>query len=408
MTETLTLIIFILTYATIAVQKIPFIKIDRPSGVLAGSTLLILAGSITLTETYTLISWDVITFLMGMMIITAYLEYAGFFPLAAHYIIKLAKTGDQLLILVILSTALLSALFVNDTVCLLFTPVLLAATKELKINPVPFLLAVAFSSNAGSALTITGNPQNMYIGIMSGMPFLQFILYTMLPVLVSLLVIYIVLRLFYRKDMGIFTTVASVGGLLFDRTLIIKSLITLTLVLTLFIFRVEYPLAALIGATVIILIGRVTPRVTLARVDWQLLIFFAGLFVVMGALQKTSLMSGMLDWMAGFMGGSEAKGLVATGGVTLALSNIVSNLPAVMMIYPVLAHLGLPDTFAVYLALISTFAGNLTIVGSVANIIVVERARAYGIDISFMTYFKAGLVVTLASVVFASLYMLIL
>ncbi len=408
MTETLTIVIFILTYATIAVQKIPFIKIDRPSGVLAGSTLLILAGSITLTEAYTLISWDVITFLMGMMIITAYLEYAGFFPLAARYIIKLAKTGDQLLILVILSTALLSALFVNDTVCLLFTPVLLAATKELKINPVPFLLAVAFSSNAGSALTITGNPQNMYIGIMSGMPFLQFIMYTVLPVLVSLLVIYIVLRLFYRKDMGVFTAAASVGDLLFDRTLIIKSLITLTLVLTLFIFHVEYPLAALIGATVIILTGRVTPRITLARVDWQLLIFFAGLFVVMGALQKTSLMLGMLDWMAGFMGGSEAKGLVATGGVTLALSNIVSNLPAVMMIYPVLVHLGLPDTFAVYLALISTFAGNLTIVGSVANIIVVERARAYGIDISFMTYFKAGLVVTLASVVFASLYMLIL
>ncbi len=406
MTDTLTIIIFALTYIMIAVQKIPVIRIDRPSGVLVGSTLLLIIGAVTLPEAYKFIDWDVITFLTGMMIITSYLEYAGFFPLAAGFIVKTAKTGRQLLLLVVTSTALLSALFVNDTVCLLFAPVILTAAKRLKVNPVPFLLAVAFSSNVGSALTVTGNPQNMYIGIVSGMPFLKFTLYTFLPVAAGLLTVYAVLCLMYKKDLGPLCCEITPEEGLYDKALIIKSLLALGVTLALFLFHVSYPLAALIGATLIILTGRVTPKAAFVRVDWQLLIFFAGLFVVMGAIEKTHFMTELLNRAALLTQGSDLRAVSVVGAVTLALSNIVSNVPAVIMVYPVIAEL--PEKYPAYLALISTFAGNLTIVGSVANLIVVERARMQGVEISFMAYFRAGVVVTLCSALFAAAFILII
>ena len=292
---------------------------------------------------------------------------------------------------------------------------LLAAPSGVTLYPVPFMLAVAFSSSIGSALSVTGNPQNMYIGIVSGMPYAGFMLYTLVPVALSLVLAYLVLSRMYKKDLGAITLEINEEAplnnrehLLYDRVLIIKSLITLALVLILFLLDVGYPFAALVGATAIILCGRITPRIALAKVDWQLLIFFAGLFVVMGTLEQTSFMESLLQRAETVMGGSELSAIGIIGSVTLLLSNLVSNLPAVMMIYPALEHLMLPDKFSAYLALVSTFAGNLTIIGSVANIIVVERARMAGVNISFMTYLKAGAVITLGSTIFATGYILII
>ncbi|MDR2884708.1 MAG: hypothetical protein LBV09_06325 [Deferribacteraceae bacterium] len=397
--EKLTLLIFLFTYFAIAIQKLPGIKIDRPSGVLVGSTLLVVSGGITLPMAYSYIDWDVITFLLGMMIMTAYLELAGFFPVAARFIVKRAHSGNSLLAFVIAGTALLSALFVNDTICLLFTPMLLAATRALKVNPIPYLLAVAFSSNIGSALTVTGNPQNIYIGIVSGISFLEFMINAAVPVLLSLVVVYIVLYLMYKKELTISDTDFEITES-HDSVLMLKSLLALAITLALFLFHVSYPVAAMIGATAVILTGRVTPKAALAKVDWQLLIFFAGLFVVMGALGDTSYMNRAIEFVTPYLERNDLNAVLGVGGIALLLSNLVSNVPAVMIIYPVIDDMGL----AVYLAVIATFAGNLTLVGSVANLIVAEKANQYGVNLSFMTYLKAGVIITLLSSAIAVAY----
>ncbi|MEJ2637285.1 MAG: anion transporter [Calditrichia bacterium] len=402
----LVLIIFILTYLFIAIQRLPGLKIDRPAGVIIGSTLLILTGLITIQEAYSYIDWNVITFLMGMMILIAYLEFSGFFAHTARWLVRISGSPSQLMGATILSSSLLSAFFVNDTICLLFTPILLKATRYLKLNPIPYLIALAFSANIGSALTVTGNPQNMYIGIHSGISYLHFLLKMLLPVCVGLLFIYMIISLIFRKDLrgGDFEEVQIQVPRL-KKILTLKTLLALAVTVALFIMRVGYPLAALTGATIILIISSVSPRRVFKDVDWTVLLFFAGLFVVMGAFEKAGYMHQLISFSEQHFSGDKFTGYLGLSFVTVLLSNVVSNVPAVILMKPLIVELGGGQNLWLLLAMASTFAGNLTLVGSVANLIVAEKAPTHEMHLGFMDYLKAGVPIAIITVLLGTLWL---
>lgn len=397
-----TVSIFVIIYLFISVQRFPFIKIDRPAGVFTGVTILLYAGVISLQEGYNFIDWDVITFLLGMMVTVSYLQSSGFFTLAAHFIVKKCGGPKILLAGIIISSALLSALFVNDTVCLLIAPIVISATVSLKINPIPYLAALAISSNIGSALTITGNPQNMYIGIKTGISFLNFTAMTVLPVVISLGVSYIILHFVYKKDLRPFKNLPNLNDKIeIDKPLMIKSLLSLLLTIILFICGVEYPISAITGATVVILSAGIKPAKVFNKIDWPILLFFAGLFIVMGAFEKMGYANTLINTANNFTDNGSIYSLGVFSAITVLLSNAVSNVPAVILMMPIAEN---SDRVAVLLSLVSTFAGNLTLVGSVANLIVAERAETEGINFSFTEHLKAGIPITIISCLIAIIW----
>jgi Na+/H+ antiporter NhaD/arsenite permease-like protein len=401
----LILLIFILTYVFVAIQNIPGLKIDRPAGVVIGSTLLILTGLLTIREAYSFIDWDVITFLLGMMVMIAYLEFAGFFGYIAYWLVKVSHSTSGLLWATILSSALLSAFFVNDTICLLFTPIILKATRFRKLNPIPYLIAIATASNVGSALTITGNPQNMYIGIQSAIPFLRFSLVMFIPVAIGIGLIYLVISLLYRKEINR-NTLLPFEALPpeLKNNLAFKTLGALAVTLILFIIGIGYPLAAMVGASIIFLIGRVPHRYVLKELDWSVLLFFAGLFIVMGAFEKAGYMVRVLTFAGQYVTQANLSGFLGLSALTVVLSNLVSNVPAVILMKPLVAHLGGGTRLWLLLAMASTFAGNLTLVGSVANLIVAEKAQAQRVRLGFFDYLRAGLPITILTIVIGTLW----
>ena len=417
-TDALVLGIFVLTYAFIAIQRIPGIHIDRPSGVMVGATLLLLSGLIGLREAYGFIDGDVMLFLLGMLILVGYLEHSGFFEAVAAWLVRVSGTPARLLAGTIVASGLLSAFFVNDTICLLFPPILLRATRPLRLNPVPYLIAVALASNFGSALTVTGNPQNMFIGVHAGLAYLPFLLRMAVPVALALAGTYGAIRLLYGREIDGRPLPAlappaahhalgeqAAPALPLQRALAAKALAALGLTLGLFVAGVAYPLAALLGASLLVLAGGVPPRKVFMEVDWTLLLFFAGLFIVMGAFEKagyvTSLLAATRPWFAG----GDAGALLGLAAVTALLSNLVSNVPAVILLRPLVVELGGGEHLWQLLALASTFAGNLTLVGSAANLIVAEKALAEGVHIGFWEYLRVGLPLSLLAGVLGTLWL---
>jgi Na+/H+ antiporter NhaD/arsenite permease-like protein len=398
--------IFVLTYAFIAIQRIPGVHIDRPSGVMVGATLLLLSGVIGLREAYAFIDGDVMLFLLGMMILVGYLEYSGFFAAVAAWLVRVSGTPERLLAGTVLASGLLSAFFVNDTICLLFPPILLRATRHLRLSPVPYLVAVAVASNFGSALTVTGNPQNMLIGVHAGLAFLPFMARMAVPVALALAGTYGAIRLVYRREIdGRALPRDAVPAEPLDRVLTLKALVALAVVLGLFIAGMPYPLAALLGASLLVLAGRVPPRKVFEQVDWTLLLFFAGLFIVMGAFEKAGYVATLLAWAQPWFAGGGVGSLLGLAGITALLSNLVSNVPAVILLRPLVLSLGGETHLWQLLALSSTFAGNLTLVGSAANLIVAEKAQAEGVHIGFWEYLRLGLPLSLLAGALGTLWL---
>jgi Na+/H+ antiporter NhaD/arsenite permease-like protein/uncharacterized membrane protein (UPF0127 family) len=393
------LIIFIITYIFIGLRQIPRVHIDRPAGALIGAVLMIAFGVLTLDQAFAAIDMHTLLLLLGMMIITVYLRAAGFFELLADKILSLSKTPLQLLIFVTVSSGLLSALFVNDTICLLYTPIILEVTVQLGVNPIPYLLALATSSNIGSVMTVTGNPQNMLIGIYSKIPYLSFF-GALLPVtLLGLIVSIMVIRFVYRDDMAkkCFLKRPTMPAYDVKRPLLIKSLLVCAAVLVAFSFGYPYSLTAAAGAVMLMLIGGVRTERVLEGVDWTLLLFFSGLFVVMHGVEVSGLASAMINRMGNVASYSTDGKIAGLSLITAVLSNVVSNVPAVMLLKPLTQTLGSDRIFWLTLAMSSTLAGNLTLIGSVANLIVVQLAKRKA-KIGFMEYFRVGALITAATV----------
>lgn len=394
---TAALVVFALTYLVIALQELPFTHLDRPSGALLGAVLMVALGVLDPEEVYQrAVSWDTIGLLLGMMILAAYLGEASFFRRASWLSLHLAGTPRGLLVGVTLTCALLSAFLVNDTVCVMVTPLVLQLVDDARLPPRPYLLAVAMGANVGSVATFTGNPQNMLVGQLSGISYARFAA-VMAPIALaaSLLCAAILLALF-RRELPRERFVLHAARPPVDRPLLSKSLTAFALVVIAFFAGLPTSWSALGAASALALIGGRPPSRIFARVDFLLLLFFAGLFAVVHGLSATGWTERIYAAAQPFFGQGPAEQTLALSALSLVASNVVSNVPFVMLAGKWVGSFASPTLTWYALALSSTLAGNLTLVGSVANIIVVEAARDRA-RISFGQYLAAGVPVTLAT-----------
>ena len=390
------LLIFAVTYIAIAVQQIPGLRLNRPAASLLGAVAMVTIGGLALEDAYAAIDLDVIVFLLGVLLLTGYLEVAGFFEWAAAGIVERVRSARALLAALVAMSGLLSAFFINDTICLVFTPLILAAIRPLGLNPIPFLLAIALASNVGSAMTITGNPQNMLIGIASGIPYARFLAALALPSLGGLVIVYAVLARVHRRDVAVpLVRPPHAEGFVVDRVLITKALLVFGAALGGWLAGFSLPLVAIAAAAIMIAIAQRDPTEAFARVEWSLLLFFAAIFIVMQGVRELPLFASLTSTAAAQLGGSSWRDAGVASVAMLALSNLVSNVPAVVLWVPIVARIENPEFLWLVLAMSSTFAGNLTLLGSMANLIVAERARARGVTLSFGAYLRVGVLVTI-------------
>jgi Na+/H+ antiporter NhaD/arsenite permease-like protein len=328
-----------------------------------------------------------------MMVIVGSLHLCGFFEWAAQLAWKHLAPG-WFLPAVIFTTGILSAFLVNDIVCLVMVPLVLKLTRRVQLPAIPFLLAVATASNIGSVGTITGNPQNMLIGSYSGIPYRDFILHLGPVALVGMVIDWMILHMLFRSQLRSRSgedTVEIVPG---RSAGLLKPAVVLAAVILSFFFGAPPALAAALGAATLLISRTTDSRALYGEVDWGLLVFFIGLFLIVGGAENAGIIAQFLK--AGNY--VDLHGFGAFTVITVALGNLVSNVPAVMLLKSLVA--GFPDPHRAWLllAMASTLAGNLTITGSVANIIVVETARPH-IHIGFRQYFRAGLPVTVATLI---------
>jgi len=391
------LVIFAATYILIAVQRLPFIRLNRPAASLLGAVAMVVFGVLSLQEAYGAVDFDVLVFLLGLMLVVGYLEVGGFFEWAAEWLLRRARTPDRLLFGVVVGGGVLSAFFVNDTICLMVTPVLLAALGPMRVRPTPYLIGLAMGANVGSVLSITGNPQNMLVGIWSGASFGGFLV-RMLPVGAGgLALTYGYLRWAFRAELREpFRERLATVPVSIDRPLVAKGLVMFGVAVVGWLAGGSLPLVAITVGAVMVAIAQRDPAYAIDRVEWALLLFFASLFVVMRGLEQT----GVVAWIdaravALTQGGSAWSAATAVSGVMVVLSNLISNVPAVLLWRNTVPGLPNPDLMWRIVAMSSTFAGNLLLIGSMANLIVAERAESRGVRIGFVEYARVGLPVTL-------------
>jgi Na+/H+ antiporter NhaD/arsenite permease-like protein len=390
------LVIFAVTYVLIAVQQLPGVRLNRPAASLLGAVAMVAIGGLPLRDAYAAIDLDVIVFLLGVLLLTGYLELGGFFEWAADHVIERTHSARALLAAIVAVSGVLSALFINDTICLTLTPLVLAAIAPLGLPPLPFLLAIALAANVGSAMAITGNPQNMLIGLASGMPFARFTGALALPSLGGLAIVYLVLARLFRAELSRPVRRSRERPLYeFDRALVVKALLIFTGALAAWLAGYSLPGVAIgAGALLVAVAGR-DPAEAFARVEWSLLLFFGALFVVVRGVAELPLFVSLTANAAGQVHGTPWRDGAVVSGAMLALSNLVSNVPAVMLWLPVVPRLPSAEFVWLVMAMSSTFAGNLTLLGSMANLIVAERAAARGVPLRFADYLRAGIPVTI-------------
>ena len=392
------LAILIGTYLLIAVQRLPGLRLNRPAASLLGAVAMVTMGGLSMRDAYAAIDMDVLVFLLGVLLLTGFLELSGFFEWVAAHIVRRAHSAHALLASVVISSGILAALFVNDTVCLVLTPLILAIVRPLGLKPTPYLLAVALASNVGSAMTPIGNPQNMLIAIASGLHFAKFTAVLALPSLGGLAIVYGVIALVHRRDLATRRPLHDESPLpTIDRALVIKSLACFGAALAGWLAGFPLPLVAISAAAVLIAIAGRDPSQAFAQVEWELLLFFGALFVVMRGVRDLPIVLSLTSAAGAHLHGARAQDAAIVSGAMLTLSNLVSNVPAVLLWIPVVPTLRDPTFVWLVMAMSSTFAGNLTLIGSMANLIVAERAEARGEPIAFLDYLKVGIPTTLLS-----------
>ncbi len=386
-------LIFAATYLVLAIGRLPGFRVDRTGAAIIGASLMLAANILTMEEAYAAINFDTIMLLFGMMIVVANLRLSGFFTLVSAWVVEHARRPLVLLGGIVLVSGVFSAFFVNDTMCLVLTPLVIEITGRLRRNPVPYLLAVAMSSNIGSVATITGNPQNMLIGSFSHIPYRAFAgaLAPVAAVGLALTVVAIALvyRAEFRRENELHIAHHAVRV---HRALMVKSLAVAAAMIVFFFAGWPVAKVAVVAGALLLLTRRVKPERVYREIDWSLLVLFIGLFIVIAGVEKTDLPARL------FRAASQYR-LDRTAPMSIfaaLLSNLVSNVPAVLVCKGFVARLPDPTHAWLALAMSSTLAGNLTVLGSVANLIVVERARR-DVKISFWEYAKAGVPLTIAT-----------
>jgi Na+/H+ antiporter NhaD/arsenite permease-like protein len=385
-----------LTYVGLALGSVPGLRMNRATMAIAGTAALIALGTLSLKQAWQAIDPTTIVFLLSTMIVNAYLSYAGFFQLALLYLTHLTSSPLGLLAALTLGSGALSAVFLNDTIALVFTPLTVSLAQTLSLNPVPYLLALAAATNIGSVATLNGNPQNILVGSFSGIAYAEFAR-VMIPIALAGLLLQIGLLVWMYPDVRSLKPRPYVPTYRSrtHRPLLRKTLIVSSLMLAAFVVGLPLAESALIAAGVLLITRRIKPQRVLQDVDWGLLVLFSGLFVLTRSLQSFHLLSGLLPWIA------HPVGLVSA---TTLLSNLISNVPAVLLLQSLIDR---GDTQSwLLLAVSSTLAGNLTLFGAVANLITAEAAASQGFPLSFWTHLRFGLPLTLATLAIATLWIL--
>src|SRR5882724_10739490 len=393
--ELVAVAIFVVTYLLISGQRLKVLPLNRPASALLGTVLMVACGVMTPEQAYRSVDYDTLVLLLGMMLISAYLGLAGFFDWAAIWILRHARTPRQLLLYLTFTSGILSALLVNDTVCLMLTPLVIAVIVRGKLPLLPYLLTLAMSANLGSVASLVGNPQNMIIGHMSRISFLRFSA-SLLPVaIVGLLIQFAVLRIGFRKVLGeaVIHRPAEVSRPINSRLLALTSSV-LVLVFLGFTAGLNLSWTALAGGALLMVLARRDTHEVLKLVDWHLLVFFAALFVVVEGLTGTGLPDQIFRHVNVFLGASATSQLWNFAWFSALGSNVFSNVPFVLIAGKWINNFAQPELMWKVMALATTLAGNLTILGSVANIIVVESARSH-IEVGFWDYARHGIPVTI-------------
>jgi Na+/H+ antiporter NhaD/arsenite permease-like protein len=418
--------LFALTYLGLALGKVPGLHMDRAGIALVGAVLMLCTGMVSFEQAISpeSIDYKTLALLFGMMVVIGFLRLSGFFQRITTGALKRIRTPVGLLAATIVLSGVLSAFLINDIVCLTLTPLVLYLARRLRFDPVPHLIALATAANIGSTGTITGNPQNIYIGSHSGIPYLRFAVRLLPVAALGLILNFIVVAVVYRRSLRANKETSRQGegegqkarridalspGLPLSlsprlpaedepadsnrhRWLEYKSVAVTLAAVVLFFTGLPLELIAL-GAAAVLLLGKIKPKKIYNQVDWSLLVMFAGLFIVVHAFQLHVIAPWGIDghgWLLRHP--VDLLSLVSAG-----LSNLVSNVPAVLLLEPVVQ--GVPqasrETAWLALAMSSTFAGNLTVLGSVANLIVVENAKREGVIVPFWEYCKVGIPLTL-------------
>jgi Na+/H+ antiporter NhaD/arsenite permease-like protein len=399
------LAIFVATYIGMATGRIPGLKVDRSGIALIAAVALIAIEAITPEQAAAFVDLPTMLLLFGLMIVAAQFGVAGVFEGVALRVAAVADRPYRLLAAVIGVSGLMSAWLANDIVVFAMTPLLCAGLRARGANPVPYLIALAASANAGSAATLIGNPQNILIGQMTGLGFWHYLALALPVALAALIITYAVIAWLWRGRLTVpnLPQYASLGEALLysDRRQFVKAMIATGALLILFMTPVPREVSTLAVAGLLLASRRVASRQLVGAVDWNLLILFAGLFVVTGAA---------VDALGG---GDLATRLAAAGWLpdrlrvlaplALAVSNTIGNVPAVILILQ--AWPSPPEGAMAALAILSTLAGNLLITGSLANIIVAERAQAAGVRLGFADHARAGIPITLLSTAVAVIWL---
>lgn len=389
-------IIFIITYLGIIFTRLPKLNIDRPSAAFFGAVAMIIFGVVTFEEAVKAIDFNTIALLLGMMILIAVLEIDGFFTFIAEKTIAYSKSRFQLLFVIVFVTGISSAFLVNDAVVLLFTPVVIEICRSGKLNPIPYLMAEIMASNIGSTMTITGNPQNILIGINSGIPYANFLLHLLPVSIIGMVILVVIIRLFFKNEFKSKEKIQfQEKEFNYDFISMKYSVPIFLSVIVLFFFshilQLSIPTIALAGASLVLILGHIKPSKIIKEVDWVLLLFFAGLFIVVHGIEKVGVLN---PFIAETTLTNNLAGLSGIHILSLFLSQIVSNVPFTILMLPIMKAI---SSKMLWLALASgsTLAGNATIVGAMANLIVIEVAKSYGIEIKFWQFMKVGIIVTL-------------
>jgi Na+/H+ antiporter NhaD/arsenite permease-like protein len=366
-----------------------------------GGVLLVALGVLSVGEAQGAVDGATLGLLFGMMVLSAALDISGTFALVGWWITRRARNPLALLAAVSVASAVLSAFLINDVVCIAFTPLVLRIAEALDRSPRPYLIALATASNVGSVATVTGNPQNILIASLSHISYGRFAM-ALAPVAVLALAANVtIIWLVYRTTLGgPFSVQPPETRPRVYRRWVRKSALVMLGVLVAFVCGVPPVVASLVGASLMLLTRAVNPKRLYVRVDWTLLALFTGLFVVVAGVEK----AGLADKLLTVLEPIHPESVVGLTVVTAVLSNVASNVPAVMVLKSLVPHLPHPESAWLTLAMASTLAGNLTLPGSLATIIVVERARGR-VSISFLDFLKVGLPTGLASLVLGAAWL---
>lgn len=418
---TIALLIFLATYLAIGLGSLPFIRIDRPAAALVGAFAMVASGVLPLEKAYSAIHLPTLALLLGLMLLASELARGGFFAIVADWLVMRFTTPHALLGAVVMTSGVLSAVFLNDAVCILFTPLILRVARRAGRDPLPLLLGVATASNVGGACTITGNPQNVLIGHYSGISYGEFLLRLAPASLAGLFLTWGTISLVHRRSLAEPQRPAMEDAPVVIHERVQPNRIRLALLVAVamvaaFLAGVDVSLAAIASGAVVLVFdaSRRTAATTAGRrftglppslaradldpfgaVDWTLLVLFAGLFVVTAGVRESGLAQGLIDAVSSIQSTGPLPRLAGLSGISVVLSNLVSNVPAVMLLEAPLTSAGSEGAWLA-LAMSSAFAGNLTIVGSIANLIVAQLAREES-PISYLDYLKVGVPLTLGS-----------